>query len=53
MISILMVVWPALKNRGETLQVSWSGRVADTRSFLRPANDLGETEEEGESEDLD
>lgn len=50
--SILMVVWSALKNRGETLQVLWSGRVADNRSFLRSANHLDETEEERESQDL-
>lgn len=50
--SILMVVWSALKNRGETLQVSWSGRMADNRTFLRPVNHLDEAAEEGESQDL-
>lgn len=45
-------VWSALKNRGETLQVSWSARVADTKPFLRPANHLDEIEEKGDNQDL-
>lgn len=57
MASLLLAEWGQhFINRGETLQVSWPGRVADTRLgvvfFLRPANHLGETEEEGGHQDL-